>query len=87
MRCLRRCVATKFSDEDKRLVVQYYDTEADEKAKNARKRLAESLGMTLNVLKVRACRLRMKLERCINDCVAGVTHSTQKGTTQQEVMS
>jgi DNA-directed RNA polymerase specialized sigma24 family protein len=87
MRCLRRCVATKFSDEDKRLVVQYYDTDADEKAKNARKRLADSLGMTLNALKVRACRLRMKLERCINDCVAGVTHSAREGTTQREATS
>ncbi|HKP67714.1 MAG TPA: sigma-70 family RNA polymerase sigma factor [Pyrinomonadaceae bacterium] len=87
MRCLRRCVATKFSDEDKRLVVAYYDTDADEKAKTARKRLAESLGMTLNVLKVRACRLRMKLERCINDCVAGVTNSTRQATTEQEVTS
>ena len=87
MRCLRRCVATEFSEEEKRLVVQYYDTDADEKAKNARKRLAESLGITLNVLKVRACRLRMKLERCINECVAGVTRSTRKGPTSREVMS
>lgn len=81
MRCLRRCVATKLSDEDKRLVVEYYDTDADEKAKNARKRLAESLGMTLNALKVRACRLRMKLENCINDCV---TNSGIRGTSNQE---
>ena len=54
MRCLRRCVATKFSDEDRRLVVTYYDTKADEKAKTARRRLAESFGLTLNALKVRA---------------------------------
>lgn len=84
--CLRRCVVAKFNDEEKRLVVGYYDTDADEKSKSARKRLAESFGVTLNALKVRACRLRMRLESCINDCVAGVTHSSCQGTQKQEVM-
>ena len=69
MKCLRRCIATKFTDDEKRLVVNYYDTEADEKAKTARRRLAESFGLTMNAMKVRACRLRMRLEACINDCV------------------
>lgn len=85
MRCLRRCVATKFSDEDRRLVVNYYDTDADEKAKTARRRLAESFGLTLKALKVRACRLRMRLETCINDCVEGVTQSPVSNTHKQEV--
>ena len=70
MKCLRRCVATKFTDDEKRLIVNYYDTDADEKAKTARRRLAESFGLTMNAMKVRACRLRMRLEACINDCVA-----------------
>lgn len=87
VRCLRRCVATKLSDEDRRLVVDYYDTDADEKSKNARKRLAGSLGMTLNALKVRACRLRMKLERCINECVAGVTNTAGVDTRGRGAMS
>lgn len=87
VQCLRRCVATKLSDEDRRLVVDYYDCDADEKAKTARKRLADSLGLSLNALKVRACRLRMKLERCINDCVADVTHSADADTKRQGVMS
>lgn len=83
LRCLRRCV-TKFTDEDKKLVVGYYDTDADEKAKSARRRLAETFGLTLNALKVRACRLRMRLESCINDCVERVTHSRRANTHQQE---
>lgn len=87
MRCLRRCVATKLSDEDKRVVVDYYDTDAGEKTKEARRRLAESLGVSLNVLKVRACRLRTKLERCINDCVARVTNPRGQNTKEQEAMS
>ena len=83
--CLRRCVATKFSDDEKRLVICYYDTDADEKTKSARKRLAESLGLTMNALKVRACRLRMRLEACINDCVMRVTETPAGGTSRQEV--
>jgi DNA-directed RNA polymerase specialized sigma24 family protein len=84
MKCLRRCVATKFSDEERRLVVDYYDTEAEEKAKSARRRLAEHFDITLNALKVRACRLRFRLEKCINDCVAGVTHSAASDTQEKE---
>ncbi len=85
MKCLRRCVATTLTDEDKRLVVGYYDTDADEKAKIARKRLADSLGLTINALKVRACRLRMRLEECINDCIGRVTNPRFANTKQQEV--
>jgi DNA-directed RNA polymerase specialized sigma24 family protein len=86
MKCLRRCVASKLSDDDKTIVVGYYDTDADEKTKSARKRLADSFGLTVNALKVRACRLRMRLEECINDCVAGVTHRGVQSTKQQEVI-
>jgi len=85
MKCMRRCVATTLTDDDKRIVVGYYDTDADEKIKSARKRLADSFGLTVNALKVRACRLRMRLEQCINDCVAGVTHPASPNTKQQEV--
>jgi hypothetical protein len=85
MKCLRRCVASKFSEDDKQVVIGYYDTDADEKTKSARKRLADSLGLTLNALKVRACRLRMRLEECINDCVAGVTHRALTDINGQEV--
>ena len=84
-RCLRRCVSTSLSDDDRRLVVGYYDADAGEKAKESRKRLADSFGMTMNALKVRACRLRLKLESCINDCVSSVTKRASTGTSIQEV--
>jgi DNA-directed RNA polymerase specialized sigma24 family protein len=85
IKCLRRCVAAKFSEDDKQIVFGYYDTDAGEKTKAARKRLADSFGLTLNALKVRACRMRMRLETCINDCVAGVTQSAVLNTKRQEV--
>jgi DNA-directed RNA polymerase specialized sigma24 family protein len=86
MDCLRECLAeTVPNPTDQKIIVGYYDTESNEKNKNARKRLAESLEMSIGALKVKACRLRDKLERCINDCVARVTKSSQSDTNGQEV--
>ncbi|PYT01611.1 MAG: hypothetical protein DMF63_01835 [Acidobacteria bacterium] len=85
-RCLRRCVATKLDDAETNLIVGYYDTDAGEKTKEARKRLADSLGLTMNALKVKACRLRIRLERCIDECVARVTEHASANTTKQEVI-
>jgi DNA-directed RNA polymerase specialized sigma24 family protein len=85
MRCLRRCLVEVVPDEsDRLLIVSYYDTEGGEKNKDVRKALAERLGLTTNTLKVKACRIRDRLEKCINECVArlsvtkpgdSVTHS------------
>lgn len=70
LRCLRNCMAETVSDEkDKILIVGYYDADAGDKLKNIRKSLAEKLGLTMTTLKVKACRLRERLEKCINECV------------------
>ncbi len=88
MDCLRDCMASTVpSSTDQRIIVGYYDSEANEKNKHARKRLAESLGMSIGALKVKACRLRDKLERCINDCVDRVTKNAKTDTDKQEVMN
>lgn len=68
--CLRSClVEVAKDDKERRLILDYYDTEEGEKLKNRRKTLAERLGLKINALKVRASRLRAKLEICINECV------------------
>ena len=88
MECLRECMAKTIPNPtDQKIVVGYYDTDTNEKNKDARKRLAASLDMTLNALKVRACRLRDRLERCINDCAARVTKSTVSDTDKEELMT
>lgn len=72
--CLRSCLAEAVSaDSDTTLVTRYYDPEPGEKFKEARKRLAEELGLTVNALKVRACRIRARLESCIGKCVGKKT--------------
>lgn len=64
--CLDRCL-DEFSSEDRRLIVNYYDT--DERTMIAsRRRLAETLAMTMNTLRIKVCRLKARLETCTKDC-------------------
>jgi DNA-directed RNA polymerase specialized sigma24 family protein len=64
--CLEKCLA-EFTDENQSLVTAYYDT--DERTMIAtRKRLADSLAISLNTLRIRVCRLKAKLEDCTIDC-------------------
>lgn len=64
--CFDKCLA-QFSQEDRKFIIAYYDT--DEKTMIAsRKRLAEQLGTNLNTIRVRACRLKSKLENCTLEC-------------------
>lgn len=65
--CLRRCL-NRLPEESRRLIVQYYQGEKNAKIEN-RKRLAESLSITLNALRYRAFDLRQRLEGCIERCM------------------
>jgi DNA-directed RNA polymerase specialized sigma24 family protein len=66
MNCLEKCLA-EFSDANRRLVIAYYDT--DERTMIAtRKRLADEMKISLNILRIRVCRLKAKLENCTSDC-------------------
>ena len=86
MDCLRECMASTVPNPtDQQVILGYYDTKTNEKNKHARKRLAETLEISIGALKVRACRLRDKLERCINDCVGRVTKNSKFDTDHEEV--
>lgn len=70
LRCLRKCLAEIVPGEkDRLLILGYYQTDAGEKTKDARKNLAANLNLTMTTLKVKACRMRDRLEKCINECV------------------
>jgi DNA-directed RNA polymerase specialized sigma24 family protein len=78
MRCLRKCLAEVVPDErDRALIVGYYNADSGEKNKDARKNLAEKLDLTMTTLKVKACRIRERLERCINECVGRFSNVTK----------
>jgi len=55
--------------ETRRLVVQYHGTERVKI--DARKRLADALGIPLNILRTRICRIRSALETCVSACLGG----------------
>lgn len=73
MNCLRKCLNEVVPDDDDRsLIVGYYDTCPGQKNKDQRRDIAQRFGLSMNTLKVKACRIRARLESCINGCVGRV---------------
>ena len=66
LECLERCAGT-LEPRSRELITQYYVGEEGVKIEN-RRALAEGLGITLNALSVRACRIRGRLEDCVRRC-------------------
>ena len=66
--CLRSCLQT-LSTDNRELIIEYYQGEKGEKIQN-RKKLMDRLGIPVNTLRMRALRLREKLQTCVEECVA-----------------
>lgn len=58
------------------LIVEYYKEEKGRKIEQ-RQQQAELLNMSLNALRLRACRIRGDLEQCINSCLQRSTRDTK----------
>jgi RNA polymerase sigma factor (sigma-70 family) len=67
--CLEKCLERLPAD-SRELITHYYEGEKGAKIEN-RKRLAERLGIQPNALRIRAQRIRDKLEDCVNLCLNG----------------
>jgi len=67
--CLRDCLKT-LSPDNRDLILQYYQGEKGEKIEN-RKKLLARLGIPVNTLRMRALRVRERLQSCVEDCVSG----------------
>ncbi len=65
--CLEQCLSELPVDSSE-LLVSYYRGDKSARIKS-RKELAERLGIPLNALRIRACRLRDKLEHCVRNCL------------------
>jgi DNA-directed RNA polymerase specialized sigma24 family protein len=65
--CLRSCLQT-LSPDNRELILQYYQGEKGEKIQN-RKKLLDRLGIPVNTLRMRALRLREKLQSCVEECL------------------
>ena len=64
--CLEDCL-NKLEAEDRQLILDYYQGEQREKIER-RRALAARLGLTMNALSIRACRIRNKVEACMRGC-------------------
>jgi DNA-directed RNA polymerase specialized sigma24 family protein len=65
--CLRACLKDLPSD-NRELIVEYYQGEKGSKIEN-RKKLTERFGVPVNTLRMRALRLREKLQTCVEHCL------------------
>ena len=64
--CLRSCLQT-LSPDNRELILQYYQGEKGNKIEN-RKKLLDRLGIPVNTLRMRALRLRERLQACVEEC-------------------
>jgi DNA-directed RNA polymerase specialized sigma24 family protein len=65
--CLERCLR-ELPAENFQLIVQYY-REGKPTQIEARRDLAAQLGIPLNALRIRAHRIRVRLESCVEECM------------------
>jgi RNA polymerase sigma factor (sigma-70 family) len=67
LECLNRCLQ-KLSPESLYLITRYHQGEGAPN-KERRKELAQSLGIPLNALRIRAHRIRTAIEECVEKCL------------------
>jgi len=65
--CLCACLA-RLSGDQRRLILEYHH--GDHHRARHRERMAHNLGIGLNALRIRACRIRRQLETCCARCMA-----------------
>jgi len=69
LRCLEQCL-NRLEAEQRALILGYY--QGEQRVKIAlRRKLAARLGVTMNALSIRACRIRERLEACVRGCARG----------------
>ena len=66
--CLERCM-DRLPVENRQLVLEYYQQERRAKIDH-RKRMADQLGIAVNALRIRAHRIRLQLQQCVQSCLA-----------------
>jgi RNA polymerase sigma factor (sigma-70 family) len=61
------CCLKKLDPQDRALILEYYVGEQTAKIES-RRNIAAKLGLTMNAVSIRACRIREKLEICMKTC-------------------
>jgi DNA-directed RNA polymerase specialized sigma24 family protein len=68
--CLEHCT-DELDEASREIIIRYYFGEARIKIEN-RRALAQKLGVSVNALSIRACRIRDRLEICVRKCVGEI---------------
>jgi RNA polymerase sigma factor (sigma-70 family) len=66
-RCFRHCLR-ELPAKEREIVIAYWDHE-DQPHRDARREMAEKLGISLVALRIRVSRIKEKLQKCFSDCV------------------
>jgi RNA polymerase sigma factor (sigma-70 family) len=66
LECLNQCLQ-KLPPDSLHLITRYHQGE-EAMDKSRRKELAQSLGIPLNALRIRAYRIRIEIEKCVENC-------------------
>jgi DNA-directed RNA polymerase specialized sigma24 family protein len=66
--CLLQCLEVLRISE-RTLVVDYYEQQGHAKIKQ-HQQMATAMGIAINALRIRACRIRRTLRQCVQECVA-----------------
>jgi DNA-directed RNA polymerase specialized sigma24 family protein len=66
-RCLEHCIDS-LSAENRHLLLKYYGAEGRSKVDH-RRQLADELGIAPNALRIRAYRIRLGLQECVEKCI------------------
>ncbi len=74
-RCLEQCM-DELPPETRKLILSYYEDAGRGKIAS-RKTLAGELGVDMNALRIRACRVRARLEACVRRCVKDTWHEAK----------
>lgn len=83
LECLDRCLED-LKPAQRELIVDYYADERRQKIER-RKALAGRLGISMNALGIRACRIRDALTECVDGCRGGTTDLSRPRPTALDV--
>ena len=67
LECLEKCMQ-ELPPESRRLILSYFEQRGQAKIEQ-RKQLAAELGIDMNALRIRAHRIRARLEKCVRKCI------------------
>jgi hypothetical protein len=75
--CLDRCLAESLDEDERRLLLEYY--QAPRAASASRRAMAEAASLNATALRKRTQRYRQRLEQCLRACLGGQDAVTEIG--------